>query len=131
MQAMRPGEITPAHKHTASAHRFIMEGKGAYTVVDGHHITLGANDHVLTPNGAWHDHGVVAEGEVSIWPDGLDIPLMNSLETNLFPVYARPAQTAAFPADPLPPRHGGAALRPEGRAGSRRASGRGRAGQKV
>src|SRR3546814_6988244 len=27
MQAMRPGEITPAHKHTASAHRFIMEGK--------------------------------------------------------------------------------------------------------
>src|SRR3546814_9431621 len=36
MQAMRPGEITPAHKHTASAHRFIMEGRGAYTVVDGH-----------------------------------------------------------------------------------------------
>src|SRR3546814_1932075 len=39
MQAMRPGWITPAHKHTASAHRFIMEGKGAYTVVDGHPIT--------------------------------------------------------------------------------------------
>ena len=27
LQAMKPGEITPAHKHTASAHRFIMEGK--------------------------------------------------------------------------------------------------------
>lgn len=114
MQAMRPGEITPAHRHTASAHRFIMEGKGAYTVVDGHHITLGANDYVLTPNGAWHDHGVVADGEVSIWQDGLDIPLMNSLETNFYAVYDQPAQTAAFPADDLPLSYGGAGLRPEG-----------------
>lgn len=114
MQAMRPGEITPAHKHTASAHRFIMEGKGAYTVVDGHHITLGANDYVLTPNGAWHDHGVLAGGEVSIWQDGLDIPLMNSLETNFYAVYDQPAQTAAFPVDDLPLSYGGAGLRPEG-----------------
>src|SRR3546814_8825611 len=73
-----------------------MEGKGAYTVVDGHHITLGANDYVLAPNGALHDHGVVAEGEVSIWQDGLDIPLMNSLETNFYAVYDRPAHTATF-----------------------------------
>jgi gentisate 1,2-dioxygenase len=114
MQAMRPGEITPAHKHTASAHRFIMEGKGAYTVVDGHHITLGANDYVLTSNGAWHDHGVLAGGEVSIWQDGLDIPLMNSLETNFYAVYDQPAQTAAFPVDDLPLSYGGAGLRPEG-----------------
>ena len=116
MQAMRPGEITPAHKHTASAHRFIMEGKGAYTVVDGHHITLGANDYVLTPNGCWHDHGVTADGEVSIWQDGLDIPLMNSLESNFYAVYDRPAQTAAFPVDDLPLSYGGAGLRPEGGA---------------
>ena len=116
MQAMRPGEITPAHKHTASAHRFIMEGKGAYTVVDGHHITLGANDYVLTPNGCWHDHGVTADGDVSIWQDGLDIPLMNSLETNFYAVYDRPAQTAAFPVDDLPLSYGGAGLRPEGGA---------------
>ncbi len=114
MQAMRPGEITPAHRHTASAHRFIMEGKGAYTVVDGHHITLGANDYVLTPGGCWHDHGVVADGEVSIWQDGLDIPLMNSLETNFYAVYDQPAQTAAFPTDDLPLSYGGGAFRPEG-----------------
>ncbi|KTE18824.1 NADPH dehydrogenase [Sphingopyxis sp. H050] len=113
MQAMRPGEITPAHKHTASAHRFIMEGQGAYTVVDGHHITLGANDYVLTPGGCWHDHGVVADGAVSIWQDGLDIPLMNSLETNFYAVYDRPAQSAAFPVDDLPLSYGGG-LRPEG-----------------
>ena len=114
MQAMRPGEITPAHKHTASAHRFIMEGKGAYTVVDGHPITLGANDYVLTPKGCWHDHGVDAEGEVSIWQDGLDIPLMNCLETNFYAVYDEPVQTGAFPLNDLPKIYGGAALQPEG-----------------
>ena len=35
-----------------------MEGAGAYTVVDGHKMTLGANDFVLTPNGRWE--GVVS-----------------------------------------------------------------------
>ncbi|MBP8670824.1 MAG: cupin domain-containing protein [Sphingobium sp.] len=113
LQAMKPGEITPAHKHTASAHRFIMEGKGAYTVVDGHHITLGKNDYVLTPNGCWHDHGVVADGEISIWQDGLDIPLMNCLETNFYAVYDAPTQTALFPSNDMPLSYGGG-MRPEG-----------------
>ncbi|MCW3836935.1 cupin domain-containing protein [Sphingomonas canadensis] len=117
MQAMKPGEITPAHKHTASAHRFIMEGRGAYTVVDGHHITLGANDYVLTPNGCWHDHGVAPDGEVSIWQDGLDIPLMNCLEANFYAVYDQPAQTPAFPSNDLPLSYGGASVRPEGIGG--------------
>jgi gentisate 1,2-dioxygenase len=51
LQVMRPGEAASAHAHSASALRFIMEGSGAYTIVDGHKITLGANDFVLTPNG--------------------------------------------------------------------------------
>lgn len=113
LQAMKPGEITPAHRHTASAHRFIMEGAGAYTVVDGHRITLGKNDYVLTPNGCWHDHGVAADGKVCIWQDGLDIPLMNSMETNFYAVYEAPAQTAAFPTNDLPQTYGGGML-PEG-----------------
>lgn len=107
LQAMKPGEITPAHKHTASAHRFIMEGEGAYTVVDGHRITLGRNDYVLTPNGCWHDHGVMPEGQVCVWQDGLDIPLMNCLETNFYAVYDQPAQTAAYPTNDLPSSYGG------------------------
>src|SRR3546814_15840531 len=40
MQAMRPDESTPAPKHTASAHRFTLEGQGADPGVDGHNITL-------------------------------------------------------------------------------------------
>ena len=51
-----------------------MEGEGAYTIVDGHKMTLGANDFVLTPNGTWHEHGVSSDGTPCIWQDGLDIP---------------------------------------------------------
>ena len=58
LQIMHPGEVASAHAHSASALRFIMEGAGAYTIVDGHKMTLGANDFVLTPNGTWHEHGV-------------------------------------------------------------------------
>ena len=58
VQIMNPGEFTSAHRHQASALRFVMEGKGAYTVVDGERLELGARDFVLTPNGTWHDHGV-------------------------------------------------------------------------
>ena len=112
LQVMKPGEITPAHRHTASAHRFIMEGGGAYTVVDGHEITLEGNDYVLTPNGCWHDHGVYEDGKVSIWQDGLDIPLMNSLEANFYAVYPEPRQQALYPTNDSPFSYGGAGLYP-------------------
>lgn len=36
LQVMNPGEVASAHRHSASAIRFIMEGSGAYTIVDGH-----------------------------------------------------------------------------------------------
>ena len=62
LQVMGAGELASAHKHSHSALRFIMEGQGAFTVVDGHKMTLGPNDFVLTPNGTWHEHGVAAEG---------------------------------------------------------------------
>ena len=102
LQVMKPGEITPAHRHMASAQRFIMEGGGAYTVVDGHEIELEKNDYVLTPNGCWHDHGVFKNGRVSIWQDGLDIPLMNSLETNFYEVYPKEVQEKDYPTNDSP-----------------------------
>jgi len=95
VQVMNPGEFTSAHRHQASALRFVMEGKGAYTVVDGERMTLGARDFVLTPNGTWHDHGVEAGGTQCIWQDGLDIPLMNSLDANFFEVHKQTVQTPA------------------------------------
>jgi gentisate 1,2-dioxygenase len=65
----------------------IMEGRGAYTVVDGERLALGPRDLVLTPNGTWHDHGIEAGGTQCVWQDGLDIPLMNALDANFFEVH--------------------------------------------
>ncbi|MSQ50085.1 MAG: cupin domain-containing protein [Betaproteobacteria bacterium] len=93
VQIMNPGEYTSAHRHQASALRFVMEGKGAYTVVDGERLELSARDFVLTPNGTWHDHGVAEDGTQCIWQDGLDIPLMNSLDANFYEVHPQTVQT--------------------------------------
>ena len=95
VQVMNPGEFTSAHRHQASALRFVMEGRGAYTVVDGERMSLGAHDFVLTPNGTWHDHGVDAEGTQCVWQDGLDIPLMNSLDANFYEVHPQVVQKPA------------------------------------
>jgi gentisate 1,2-dioxygenase len=92
VQIMNPGEFTSAHRHQASALRFVMEGRGAYTVVDGEKMSLGARDLVLTPNGTWHDHGVEAGGTQCVWQDGLDIPLMNSLDANFYEVHPEVVQ---------------------------------------
>ncbi|MGQ0544008.1 MAG: cupin domain-containing protein [Betaproteobacteria bacterium] len=92
VQVMSPGEFTSAHRHQASALRFVMEGRGAYTVVDGERLSLGPRDLVLTPNGTWHDHGVEAGGTQCIWQDGLDIPLMNSLDANFYEVHPEVVQ---------------------------------------
>jgi len=87
VQIMDPGECASAHRHMASALRFIMEGSGAFTIVDGERLSLNARDFVLTPNGTWHEHGVDAAGTRCIWQDGLDIPLMNALDANFYEVH--------------------------------------------
>ena len=97
LQVMHPGEAASAHSHSSSALRFIMEGSGAYTVVDGHKMTLGANDFVLTPNGAWHEHGVSEDGTTCIWQDGLDIPFVNAMEAGFYAVHPDLSQAVTFP----------------------------------
>ena len=116
LQVMHPGEVASAHKHSASALRFIMEGTGAYTIVDGHKITLGANDFVLTPNGTWHEHGVDPSGTPCIWQDGLDIPLVNALEANFYAVHPDLQQAVGHPVDDMAGTWGNPGLRPAGEA---------------
>ena len=79
IQLVLPGEIAPSHRHTPAAIRLIIEGSGAFTTVDGEQCTLEAGDLVLTPNWTWHDHHSEGDGPV-IWLDGLDLPLVRSLE---------------------------------------------------
>src|SRR5579862_764430 len=40
LQLVMPGEVTSTHRHVASALRFIVEGQGAYTAVDGERVTM-------------------------------------------------------------------------------------------
>ncbi len=112
LQVMHPGERATAHTHAASALRFIMEGNGAYTIVDGHEITLGPNDFVLTPNGTWHEHAVAEDGTPCIWQDGLDIPLVNALEANFYAVHPDLQQAITHPVDDVSHAWGAPGLRP-------------------
>jgi len=75
LQLILPGEIAPSHRHTQSALRFIVEGSGAYTSVDGERTIMRPGDFIITPSWTWHDHGHEADAPV-VWLDGLDIPMI-------------------------------------------------------
>lgn len=75
LQLIMPGEVAPAHRHTQSALRFVIEGSGAYTAVDGEKTIMQPGDFVITPSWTWHHHGHEADGPM-VWLDGLDIPLL-------------------------------------------------------
>ena len=81
IQLIMPGEIAPAHKHSQAAFRFIIEGNGAYTAVDGEKSYMSKGDLILTPSGRWHDHGNESN-EPTFWLDGLDIPLVQFLDAS-------------------------------------------------
>jgi gentisate 1,2-dioxygenase len=80
LQLIMPGEVAPAHRHTQSALRFVIEGQGAYTAVNGEKTLMHPGDFVITPSWAWHHHGHEAQGPM-IWLDGLDIPLTHFFGT--------------------------------------------------
>ena len=75
LQLIMPGEVAPAHRHTQSALRFIVEGSGAFTAVDGEKTLMQPGDFVITPSWTWHHHGHEGDGPM-VWLDGLDIPLL-------------------------------------------------------
>lgn len=86
-QMIQPGEVAPPHRHTMSAIRFILQGKGAYTNVDNQKMVMEDGDLILTPQWAWHEHA--HEGaEPMIWIDGLDVPFIQSLQVVSFEPYS-------------------------------------------
>jgi gentisate 1,2-dioxygenase len=78
MQLIRPGEVAPAHRHTQSALRFVVDGEGAYTAVDGERVTMRPGDFIITPKWTWHDHGNPGVSPV-VWLDGLDVNVVKML----------------------------------------------------
>jgi gentisate 1,2-dioxygenase len=85
-QLIQPSEIAPAHRHTMSAFRFILQGHGAYTNVDGEKMVMEDGDLILTPHGCWHEHA--HEGDQNmVWIDGLDVPFVQALQQISFDPY--------------------------------------------
>jgi len=81
VQLVLPGEVAPAHRHTQSALRFVLEGGGAHTSVNGERTIMREGDFVITPPMAWHDHGNESEAPI-FWLDGLDIPVVQFLDAS-------------------------------------------------
>lgn len=81
IQLVMPGEVAPAHRHSQSALRFVLEAEGGYTAVGGEKTEMHFGDFVITPNWAWHDHGNDSDAPV-LWLDGLDIPLVQFLDAS-------------------------------------------------
>jgi len=87
IQLIMPGETADSHRHTPNAQRFIIEGDGAYTAVEGERTIMSKGDFVLTPGWTWHDHGNQS-GKPMIWLDGLDLPFAIMSDANFFEDYA-------------------------------------------
>jgi gentisate 1,2-dioxygenase len=83
LQILLPGEKARPHRHTMNALRFVIEGSGASTIVDGKECPMEEGDLVITPGWTWHEH--VHRGNAPIiWLDALDAPLHRHLGTDAF-----------------------------------------------
>ena len=94
LQLILPGEIAPSHRHSQSALRFIVEGSGAYTAVDGERTTMHPGDFIITPSWTWHDHGNPGEEPV-VWLDGLDIRIVEAFGAQFHEPFAQEVQPVA------------------------------------
>jgi gentisate 1,2-dioxygenase len=125
-------EIMPPHKHSPSAVRFGLKGKGNFTGVDGEDIVFGPGDMVLTPNDTWHNHGTVGN-ERALNLSVLDFPLVETLNAVHFDhnyaeeengvVVAKKQQTARFPSDYSQRIYGYGGLKPRFTGNARRGAG--------
>lgn len=96
LQLILPGEVAPAHRHTQSALRLVLDGEGAYTAVDGERTTMRRGDFIITPAWTFHDHGNLGAQPV-VWLDGLDIPTVRFLDAGFAEKATEHSQAVARP----------------------------------
>lgn len=109
LQLIQPGESAPNHRHTPSAIRFVVEGSGGFTLVEGEKLPMERGDLILTPSGLWHEHGHEGSGPV-IWLDALDLPLIHGIDAS-YCIEGR-SQAVAKPIDFGPARFRNAGVLP-------------------
>jgi gentisate 1,2-dioxygenase len=111
VQWLNGGEVAPSHRHSAQAVRFMIEGEGAYSTVQGDKVYLRRGDFAINPPWYWHDHGSEGKGP-AIWMDGLDVPLNNYLDAVFFEPGARDVQEVTQVVDGSVMKYGLGQMRP-------------------
>jgi gentisate 1,2-dioxygenase len=83
IQYLGPKETAPEHRHAQNAFRFVVEGEGVWTVVNGDPVRMSRGDFLLTPG--WHFHGHHNRSDAPMaWIDGLDIPFSYQNDVGFF-----------------------------------------------
>ncbi|WHZ09654.1 MAG: Gentisate 1,2-dioxygenase [Burkholderiaceae bacterium] len=83
IQYLMPGEDAPEHRHSQHAFRFVLEGEGVWTVVNGDAVRMSRGDFLPQAGWNWHAHHNAASAPMA-WIDGLDIPFSYYTESQFF-----------------------------------------------
>jgi gentisate 1,2-dioxygenase len=111
VQLLLPGEKAPSHRHTQNAHRFITNGEGAYTIVQGQRIFMEEGDYLISPKNVWHGHEHLGDKPM-IWMDVLDIPMLYAMGATFFEDYPELLQAPEVPDNYGAQRYEGGMVRP-------------------
>jgi gentisate 1,2-dioxygenase len=96
IQYLAPHESAPEHRHSQSAFRFVLEGEGVWTVVDGDPVAMRRGDLLLTPGWRFHGHRNISV-EPMAWLDGLDIPFVAEMDQGFFEMGPLEVRTTRTP----------------------------------
>ncbi|WP_019818802.1 cupin domain-containing protein [Saccharomonospora saliphila] len=96
IQYLGPREVAPEHRHSQNAFRFVVEGEGVWTVVNGDPVAMRRGDFLLTPGWNFHGHHNETDSPMA-WLDGLDIPLVNYTDSGFFEFGSEQVTDAATP----------------------------------
>jgi gentisate 1,2-dioxygenase len=83
IQYLGPREEAPAHRHSQTAFRFVVDGEGVWTNVEGDPVAMRRGDLLLTPGMHFHEHHNPSDHPMA-WIDGLDIPFVRQLDAGFF-----------------------------------------------
>lgn len=83
IQYLGPKETAPEHRHSQNAFRFVVEGEGVWTVVNGDPVRMSRGDFLPQPGWNFHGHHNETDHPMA-WIDGLDIPFVHHNDVGFF-----------------------------------------------
>lgn len=83
IQWLGPGETAPEHRHSQNAFRFVVEGDGVWTVVNGDPVAMRRGDLLITSGWSFHGHHNDSDHPMA-WIDGLDAPFAHDMDFGFF-----------------------------------------------